>query len=128
MKSLFFVSRFRRYRYFLSAFSSASCQHFSTVYSSHSLSKTVFVSSFSFRWLKCSFAHDYKSLSSVKIVFCFIFMRITLKYQAFIGLQTFLSMPQYLEVRRRVQIYKPFSVCQTELLNNFYLFLLPLRA
>ena len=46
----------------MSSFCSATSKHFSTISRSHSVHKSVFISSFSFRWLKRSFAHCFVSL------------------------------------------------------------------
>src|SRR5690606_20413363 len=64
------MSWFRRYRQFFSAFSSSTSKYFSSIGRCHSFSKTVFVFSLSFRWLKCSFTH---CLISLKICVVFIF-------------------------------------------------------
>ena len=41
-----------------SSFCSSCVNYFSTIFGSHSWSETMFVSSLSIRWLKCSFAHS----------------------------------------------------------------------
>ena len=55
-----------------SAFSSSGFDNFTSVCSGHSFSKTVFVSSFSVRWLKRSFTHFFYFFASAKI-YLFLF-------------------------------------------------------
>ena len=70
IQTLFFVSWFRRNSQFVSSFSSSSSKDFSSIGRSHSVHKTVLISSFSFRWLKRSFAHCFVSLKIlIKISF-----------------------------------------------------------
>ena len=67
IKTLFFVSWFARYSQFMSSFSSSTRQNFSSICRSHSVHKSVLISSFSFRWLKRSFAHCFVSLKTIYI-------------------------------------------------------------
>jgi len=92
IQTLFFVSWFRRNSQFVSSFSSSSSKDFSSIGRSHSVHKTVLISSFSFRWLKRSFAH------------CFVSLKIFVKY-LFIGSKSMLF-------QNRVQIYKDFFFWQ----------------
>jgi hypothetical protein len=62
IQTLFFVSWFARNSQFMSSFSSSSSKNFSSIRRSHSVHKSVLISSFSFRWLKRSFAHCLVSL------------------------------------------------------------------
>jgi hypothetical protein len=64
IQTLFFVSRFARNSQFMSSFCSSTRKNFSSISRSHSVHKSVFISSFSFRWLKRSFAHCFVSLKS----------------------------------------------------------------
>lgn len=63
IQTLFFVSWVTRNSQFMSSFSSSSSKNFSSIRRSHSVHKSVLISSFSFRWLKCSFAHCFVSLN-----------------------------------------------------------------
>ena len=58
------MSWFRRYSQFMSSFCSTTRKDFSSISRSHSVHKSVFISSLSFRWLKRSFAHCCVSLKS----------------------------------------------------------------
>lgn len=69
IKTLFFVSWFARNSQFMSSFSSSTRKNFSSISRSHSVHKSVLISSFSFRWLKRSFAHCFVSLKSYLYVF-----------------------------------------------------------
>ena len=62
--TLFFVSWFRGYSQFVTAFRSSTRKNFSSIRRSHSVHKSVLISSFSFRWLKRSLAHYCVSLKS----------------------------------------------------------------
>jgi hypothetical protein len=66
IETLFFMSWFARNSQFMSSLSSSSSKDFSSIRRSHSVHKSVLISSFSFRWLKRSFAHWFLSL---KILF-----------------------------------------------------------
>jgi hypothetical protein len=66
-QTLFLMPWFRRDSQFVTAFSSSASENFSTVSRSHPVHKTVLVPSFSFRWLKRSFAHCFVSLKMVSI-------------------------------------------------------------
>ncbi len=68
VKTLFLVSRFARNCQFVTAFSPSARQDFSSIRRGHSVHKPVFISSFSFRWLKGSFAHCFVSLNRIYIV------------------------------------------------------------
>lgn len=59
---------------FLAAFFSSSFNNVTAIGSCHSFKKSVFVSSFSLRWLKCSFCHDNYLLNfgSAKIAYLFL--------------------------------------------------------
>jgi hypothetical protein len=57
-----FMPAFVRHAQFFSSFGPSSGQNCSTVGGRHPLSETVFVSSFSIRWLKCPFHGDYLKL------------------------------------------------------------------
>jgi len=65
IKTLFFVSWFARNCQFMSSFGSTTSKDFSSICRSHSVHKSVLISSFSFRWLKRSFAHCLVSLKNV---------------------------------------------------------------
>jgi len=67
-QTLFFMSWFTRNCQFMSSFSSSTSKHFSSISRSHSVHKTVLISSFSFRWLKRPFAH------------CLLSFKLELKY------------------------------------------------
>lgn len=71
IQTLFFVSWFARNSQFMSSFSSSSCKNFSSIRRSHSVHKSVLISSFSFRWLKRSFAHCFVSLNLIYMSFYF---------------------------------------------------------
>ena len=62
-----FVTTFVRYRQFLAAFSAASSQYAATVSGHHSFTETVLVTSFTLRWLKCSF-HLFSSFGPSRAV------------------------------------------------------------
>ena len=74
IKTLFFMSWFARYSQLVSSFGSTTSQDFSSISRSHSVHKSVLISSFSFRWLKRSFAHCFVSLKMYLNIFdCFEF-------------------------------------------------------
>lgn len=55
-RGLFFLKGFLvRNRKFLSAFFPARCQYPATIGRGHSFTETVFILTFSFRWLECTF-------------------------------------------------------------------------
>ena len=69
IETLFFVSWLARNSQFMSSFSSSTRKNFSSISRSHSVHKSVLISSFSFRWLKRSFAHCFVSLKSYLYLF-----------------------------------------------------------
>ena len=69
IETLFFVSWFARNSQFMSSFSSSTRKNFSSISRSHSVHKSVLISSFSFRWLKRSFAHCFVSLKTYLYLF-----------------------------------------------------------
>ena len=71
IQTLFFVSWFARNSQFMSSFSSSSSKNFSSIRSLHSVHESVLISSFSFRWLKRSFAHCFVSLNLIYMSFYF---------------------------------------------------------
>ena len=85
--SLFLMSWFRRYRQLMSSFGTTTSKDFSTICSSHSLHKPVFISSFSFRGLKCSFTHCSISLKSGTCSLSTAFQNRVQIYKAFYYMQ-----------------------------------------
>ncbi len=71
IQTLFFVSWFTRNSQFMSSFSSSTRKNFSSIRRLHSVHKSVFISSFSFRWLKRSFAHCFVSLNLIYMYLLF---------------------------------------------------------